>query len=147
MAKPDLRGEPQGIVSESTSLPILAAAMVQNAAGTDGSGVNTLLNGMLVKLLQEEVANREKNQARREKMLLQNALSAKEAAEQKAAERANCSHRNQLNETRLRGQRLSGTGQINLLCTFCQESFFSPALPGQKSVPADLWPNADMIGG
>jgi len=58
-----------------------------------------------------------------------------------------CTHRKEDGTSRLAGQRLSGTGQICLVCMGCAKTFYMPAQEGQEPVPPDLIPHGDAIGG
>ncbi len=145
MARP---GEKVGgeITLGGSALPLLAAAAIGNAQGPDGEK-NSALNSILAQLLGDELEKRQKAKAKNEKMLLQNALAAKDEMEARETRIRTCSHRKQDQSTRLAGQRTSGSGRIVLVCQFCNAEFFEPALAGERPVPSGLWPSGDQIGG
>ena len=126
---------------DNPMIPILAAAAIQNGGG------NNEASEMLNLLIREEMEKRNKERDKRLALAEQGARRSKENREHKLAEQNRCSHRKQDGSTRLRGQRLSGTDQINLVCMFCHKCFYAPPLPGQEDVPKELWPTPDEIGG
>jgi len=139
---PDLRGEPQGIITEATPLPLLTVAAQLANSGGASEEINNLLRSLLV----EEVDKRKKNAEKRERMLRSNAMAAKEQALAKEQAQNQCTHRDQLNESRLAGQVLSGTGQLNLVCKWCHKSYYNPPLEGQEAAPRELLPRAEAMG-
>jgi hypothetical protein len=137
MAKPDK--------SDMTeALPVMAMAMMEKGTGESGSKAQALLGEFLQDVMEERRAKK----ARAERLRLNSVKIAKEDAERRSQEKANCSHRNQRGETRLRGQYLSGTKQLCLVCMFCSDEFHRPPMGnGQKAPPPELVPSADVIGG
>ena len=128
---------------ESTSSSTLMAAALLSKEGVGGDEVKELLKD----LLQEQVAARKKHNTHLAAMAQNRVDAAKEMQQVKESEWRRCNHRKQDGTTRLSGQRLTGTGQICLVCKYCGMDFFYPALEGQKEVPRDLWPTGDEIGG
>jgi hypothetical protein len=120
-------------------LPTLAMA----ALSKGDEATQELMKELVTDLLME----RREKKARKEKQRLGAIQATKDAENQKSIEKKNCSHRNKAGGTRLRGQYLSGTHQLCLVCTWCGDEFHKPARDGQKVPPPELMPSGDVIGG
>ena len=120
--------------------PALAVAALSNGAGGEAAE-------LVKELVKDIMAERQAKKERQEKLRLQSVQATKEMMQAKSMEKQMCSHRNKLGKTRLGGQRLSGTNQVCLICTWCQKDFYSPAFEGQTPIPPDLMPSWDVIGG
>jgi hypothetical protein len=105
------------------------------------------IKDMLKILVGDALQKRQKERDRAEKQMLSAAQASKEYHEEQRRKQARCSHRNQMKQTRLAGQRLTGTGQISLVCQYCNKNFFLPPLEGQDAPPNELIPPVDEIGG
>jgi len=121
---------------------LLAMALLQKE-GLGGAEAKELLN----ELLKEQFDLREKNKTHQKALAMNRVTAAKEMQQIKEADWKRCNHRKQDNTTRLSGQRLTGTGQICLVCKYCGMDFFHPPIGDQRAVPKDLWPTGDEIGG
>lgn len=124
------------------ALPLLATAALSGAGATDND-----LQQLVKQLLQDQLENRNKVKQREERLALNAARAAKDAAEAKATEQSRCSHKRQDDTSRLTGQYLTGTGQLCLVCMFCAKEFHLPPQEGQEAPPRHLIPSADVIGG
>lgn len=133
MAKQTVAGE------AADMLPVLAMAALSK--GDESTQV------LMKELVEDLLKERREKKERKEKLALSAIRATQQAEKAKSQEKSMCSHKNKKNETRLRGQRLSGTGQICLVCTWCNDEFFMPPLEGQKKPPAELVPSMDIIGG
>lgn len=120
-------------------LPVMAMA----ALSKGDEGTQALMKELVEDLLKE----RRVKKARKDAFAMSAIRATQQAEKAKSIEKANCSHKTKKDETRLRGQRLSGTGQICLVCTWCNDEFFMPPLEGQKAPPRNLIPSMDVIGG
>ena len=123
-------------------LPLMATAALQGA-GADNNQIQELI-GLLLK---DQLAVREKEKQRKERLSLNSIAATAEAIAAKSGEQDRCPHLKQDNTSRLTGQRLSGTGQIALVCTYCHKEFHMPPQEGQVAPPRHLIPSADIIGG
>ena len=123
-------------------LPILAASALGNATGGDDR-----VKELLVELIEDQLERRRKEKDKIKRMAESAVQAAKEEKAMRDAQQKHCNHRKQDDSTRLSGQRLSGTGQISLVCKFCGKNFFMPPTEGQEAPPRDLIPSADEIGG
>lgn len=124
------------------ALPLMAAAVLNNATGGDTDA----LRSILAELATDQLEARRKDKNRKDRMALAAIQTVKEQIEQKKLREANCSHERQDKTSRLAGQRLSGTGQLCLVCQFCTKEFHQPPLEGQEAPPRHLIPGADSIG-
>lgn len=132
-----LRDEPAQDV-----LPLLAQAALGNA--TQDPETQQLLK----MLIQEKLEERNKEKQKRERLALSAAQAVKEKMAADEAERRSCNHLKQDNRsTRLCGQKVTGTGQYALTCTWCGQMFHIPALKGQQEPPRHLVPSMDVVGG
>lgn len=128
--------------NESAALPLLATAALQN-----GGATNEQLQSLLSQLLQDQIEARNKDKQRRERLALNAIQATKDAKAAKTLEQARCAHKRQDDTPRLTGQYITGTGQLALVCLFCQKEFHLPPLEGQEAPPRHLLPSADIIGG
>ncbi len=122
-------------------LPAMAAMAIQGGTGDDAA------KKLLVEYLEDALAERRKRKEQAERLAQASVEATKEYVKTREAEIARCSHRKQDGSTRLSGQRLSGTGQLCLVCKYCGADFFDPPLPGQRPIPRELMPPSDEIGG
>ena len=122
-------------------LPAMAALAIKGGEGDER------LKSLLIAALEDSLQERQKRKEQQERLAKASIEATKEYIKTREEEIARCDHRKQDGSTRLSGQRLSGTGQICLVCKKCGADFFDPALEGQRPVPKDLWPSADEIGG
>lgn len=121
----------------------LVPALAMAALSKGDDAVQVLMKELVTDMLEERRAKKTRKEA-----FMKNAVKhAQEDAAIRSREKAMCSHRNPRGETRLRGQYLSGTKQLCLVCTFCGDEFHRPAREGQKTPPEALMPSADVIGG
>jgi hypothetical protein len=116
-------------------------------AALSGGSMDPEIKDMLKILVGDALQKRQKERDRAEKQMLSAAQASKEYHEEQRRKQARCSHRNQMKQTRLAGQRLTGTGQISLVCQYCNKNFFLPPLEGQDAPPNELIPPVDEIGG
>jgi len=125
-------------------MPILAAAALHGAGASDDQ-----VKSLLVELLQGQVDKRKKDKERAERYALNAVQAAEEEQKFRHSEQAKCNHLKQDNSTRLSGQRLSGTGQVSLVCKFCHKNYYWPPILelGQEAPPRHLIPPGDEIGG
>jgi len=126
-------------IDTTTIAPVLAMAAL---SGGDGAK-QARLEEYFQELLEEQRAKK----ARRENQKKQAIKATQDAINQKSMEKKMCSHRNKMGRTRLGGQYLSGTHQLCLVCTWCNDEFHKPAFEGQKEPPPELIPSGDVIGG
>ena len=129
-------------VKPEAVLPVLASAMLEGAGAT-----NPQLQEYIAALLGDQLAARDKEKAKRERLAMNSVQAAQEAELARAQKQSQCSHLKQDDTTRLVGQRLTGTRQIALVCQFCAKEYHMPPLEGQEAPPRDLLPSADIIGG
>lgn len=126
----------------SEVMPILAATALGNATGGDDR-----IKSLLIELIEDQMEKRRKEKDKSKRLAESAVQAAKEEKEMRESQQRRCNHRKQDGYTRLVGQRVTGTGQISLVCQFCNKNFFMPPFNGQIAPPQDLIPNGDEIGG
>lgn len=131
-------------------VPILATAALNAAGqqaepGSDGARIQQLL----IQLIEDQLDKRNKEKQQRERLALSAIAAAADEKRMRTAQQKHCAHRKQDNTTRLVGQHISGTGQLSLVCQFCNANFYYPPDEklGQIAPPRDLMPTPDEIGG
>lgn len=124
---------------DPNTMPIMAMAAL------NGSGDPEALE-LVKEMLREHKGKRDKEKLKKERQALSSAQAAADSLEAQKHKQSRCSHRKQNNETRLVGQRLSGTRQVCLKCQFCAIEYFAPPMEGQIAPPTHLIPPADEIG-
>jgi hypothetical protein len=129
--------------TEQTEVPISPLGL---AAVAQGANNDPELQALVLEFLKDELKKRKDEKERRLALARSAAEAAREQMEAIAARQRSCTHRDQANNTRLAGQRLSN-GQVALVCQFCAKEFFMPPREGQEAPPRDLLPPADRIGG
>jgi hypothetical protein len=115
-----------------------------------GADTDPEMKDYIKSLIQDRLAERSKEQRMAERCAKNAVQQAQEEIAARAARVRNCNHLKQDNRsTRLAGQKLSGTGQVALVCQFCHDVFHIPADKslGQKEPAIHLIPQTDEIGG
>jgi len=129
--------------TEQTEVPISPLGL---AAVAQGANNDPELQTLVLEFLKDELKKRKEEKERRRALALSAAEAAREQMESIRARQESCTHRDQANNTRLAGQKLSN-GQVCLVCQFCAKEFYLPPEKGQEAPPRELMPNSDRIGG